>query len=49
MGEAVIESAVGWLNAAQIESLLLAAEANLIPISTDPATRRDNRFICVQH
>ncbi|KAF2581136.1 hypothetical protein F2Q68_00003221 [Brassica cretica] len=37
VGEAVIESAVGWLNAAQIESLLLAAEANLIPISTDPA------------
>ncbi|KAF3509340.1 hypothetical protein F2Q69_00003861 [Brassica cretica] len=37
VGEAVIESAVGSLNAAQIESLLLAAEANLIPISTDPA------------
>ena len=37
MGDAVIESAVGWLNAAQIEALLLAAEANLIPISTVPA------------
>lgn len=37
VGPAVIDSAVGWLNASQIQTLLLAAEANMIPVSSDPA------------